>query len=206
MSGIGLPRFDMSFFAPAYTDPLFHFSLVAALWAMEWVKKSGYSYLSILPLTAAVAAGVAARESALVAGVAALFCGNPAAAFFAAPRGQKLRAFGRAAPARLWLPLAAGVFVFLLAHGEAIPTQVVEDNIVRQVSGGFDYFIEQAASVFMRKGVGIFILGWFYAFGPILAVALFYWRDVRDFFLANERLAVGRFNHNRLLPDRRRRQ
>ena len=161
-------------FYPAYADPLFHLSLAAALWAMEWVKKSGYSYLSILSLAVAVAAGVTARESALVAGVAALFCGNPTAAFFAAPPGKKLRAFGRAAPARLWLPLAAGVFVFLLARGD----------------GGSDYFIKQAASVFMSKGAGIFILGWFYAFGPILAIALFYWRDVRNFLLAHERLAA----------------
>ena len=177
-------------FYPAYADPLFHLSLAASLWAMEWVKKSDYSYLSILSLATAVAAGVAVRESALVAGVAALFCGNPVAAFLAAPRGKKLRAFGRAAPMRLWLPLAAGALVYLLARNAAVATQVADSESVRQVRDGFDYFIEQSASVFMRKGMGVFILGWFYAFGPILAVALFYWRDVRNFLLANERLTV----------------
>ena len=161
-------------FSPAYVDPLFHLSLVVALWAMEWVKKSGRSYLSILSLAAVVAAGVMVRESALIAGVAALFCGNPTAAFLVAPVGKKLRAFWRVVSPRLWLPLAAGLFVFLLLGDD----------------GGSGYFVQQAASVFMGKGVGVFVLAFFYAFGPVLAVALFYWRDVLDFLSAHERFAV----------------
>ncbi|MCG8557034.1 MAG: hypothetical protein MJD61_17375 [Proteobacteria bacterium] len=124
--------------------------------------------------------GAAFRESVLVAGVAALFAGNPLR-FERQGWLRWLPRLQRGDPKRLWprlIPIIGGIVVTCLVHeGVAISNK--------------SEALANLARNFVAKKPHTYVLAWFIAYGPFLLVALAGWRRQTTFLLERQPLLAA---------------
>ncbi|MCE5241340.1 hypothetical protein LLH23_22985 [bacterium] len=109
--------------------------------------------------------GVIFREIVLAAPLAALLADNPLALDRGALWGVRLVRPPRLAAA---LPLVCGLAGIALTHALATG------------NGGYS-FVRTVGSWIYSKSLAMYVLGWFIAFGPVLALVLYRARDVASF-------------------------
>lgn len=142
---------------PAYVDPLFLVFAFAGL-AVVSSMRDGITPVRIAALTALTIAGTIGRETMLLVPAAALFVLNPLPLPGVTGEGR------RAIPWPVLAPLAAGAVTL------AVMFQIVEADTTR------NYFA--AAAQWIRKAPTSYLLAWFTAYGPVVAVLVFDWRGV----------------------------
>lgn len=142
---------------PAYVDPLFLVFVFAGL-AVTSSLRHGITPGRIAALTLLTVAGTLGRETMLLVPAAALFVLNPL------PLPGVTVDWRRAIPWPVLIPLAAGAATL------AFTFQIVEADTTR------NYFA--AAAQWIRKAPTSYLLAWFTAYGPVVAVLFFDWRGV----------------------------
>ncbi|MDP1571038.1 MAG: hypothetical protein Q8L86_13660 [Vicinamibacterales bacterium] len=143
---------------PAYVDPLFLLLVLAGL-AVASTLRDEATPAKIALLTLLTIAGTLVRETMLLVPVAALFVRNP----LPLP-GVDADGGPRAFPVAVLIPIVAGVAALTFTFA------VVEADTTR------NYFA--AAAQWIRKPPTSYLLAWFTAYGPVVAVLVFDWRAV----------------------------
>lgn len=142
---------------PAYVDPLFLLFVLAGL-AVASSLARGVTPARIAALTALTIAGTVGRETMLLVPAAALFALNPL------PLSGVNGDWRRAIPWPVLGALGAGAATL------AVMFQIVEADTTR------NYFA--AAAQWIRKPPTSYLLAWFTAYGPVVAILIFDWRGV----------------------------
>jgi hypothetical protein len=155
------------FFYRAYPDPLLFVALLSGLILIDLVGRRPMA--AVIGLSLAVALGVLVREAALVLAFSFLFVGNPLP-LRSGDRGSWFRP-------HLLLPLAAGIASFATAHAIAVQT------------GDYSFLVGAYWWAYTKE-LPAYLQAWFVAFGPVLILALFDWRRVRQFLADHQALLV----------------
>lgn len=139
-----------------YVDPLYLVCVILALAAIESLNHHE-SRMTLAVLTALSMAGTFVRETMILLPVSAMVAAGPAVRAGASWRAA-LRPWSR-----MW-PVVAAAAAIATTH------LVVTAEPERSFVG--------AAAQWVRKGPSAYVLAWFTAYGPVLAVLLFDWRNV----------------------------
>jgi hypothetical protein len=152
-------------FYPVASEHLAYLAnMVMLLGAQQLRERISLRLLGVLGIVAFL--GATARETALLA---------PAALPFL--RGPLRRAVPPPVTLLLFVPLLAGVLAFALVH--AIGSQ----------TNSYGY-LQALVEWIRQKSIFVYVLGWWNAYGPILALPLFAWRGTLSFLRANQMLAL----------------
>lgn len=145
------------YFNGGYVDPPFMLCVMLALLLIQEMPRQP-SRRQVVALTALTIAGTLIRETMLLLPVCALLIGNPVR-----PR-LSMEEMRRRVSWYLLIPIAVGVSVIALTHS------VVIADTTRSFLA--------AARQWIRKPPSAYALAWFTAYGPVLALLVFDWRQV----------------------------
>lgn len=162
------------FFCPAQVDPLFLILLIASLLLLTKLK-SEHSRGLIVHLGLLMLIGAVVREAILLVAVAVIFIGNPIDDDLF--HWKSLRAKIVSVKYTLYLPLLAGICGLILTHLLATPTNKYS-------------FLRTAVFWAYCKSLASYILAWFIAFGPILAVLLYDIKGCCRFLMQEQHLFI----------------
>lgn len=160
---------------PVIVDYWMFVFLLVALILFEMLRRQPQQITRLVPLlTIVCAVGVAFREVLLLLPIAALFVFNPIQ--ISAPP-VTLAAIKRP-PALLILPLIGSLIVFGL---------IIANVVIEPSEYGFDSSI---FFWFYEKRLPQFLLGWFIAYGSLIVLVLYNWRDGLQFLREHQHLAI----------------
>jgi hypothetical protein len=145
-------------FNPGYVDPAFLVLVIAGL-AVAHTLQDGVTPGRIAALTALTVGGVLVRETMLLVPVSAMLATNPLPL-----AGARRAGGGRAVPWPVLIALGAGLAAMAFTH------LVVVADTTRSFAA--------AVTQWIRKPPSAYLLAWFTAYGPVLAVLAFDWRTV----------------------------
>jgi hypothetical protein len=160
---------------PVYIDPIFFVLLITGLILVTKLKSS-FSVGSIVALAALMFIGVAFREALLMVALTVPFIVNPITTDLLQWKHMKQKLF---TPVRVsfLLPLVAGICGLAVTH--LLATQ----------SNGYS-FLRTAQRWAYAKPLPGYILAWFIAFGPVLAVTLYDIRGCCAFLMRQQHLLI----------------
>lgn len=169
------------YYGPSTVDPWLFVFLLAGLLVIHHIReKLTARRIGALALLSFV--GVIFRESAIVVPVASLFVINPIAGNPFSRTGFKASlARIRAFPLALFIPLVCGALGIVLTHMIARE----EHRIYTSYS-----FIDTAISWVGEKPLPLYVLAWFIAFGPVLALLIPNLKSVAKFLIDHQYQAV----------------
>jgi hypothetical protein len=163
------------YFYPTDVDPWTFVFLLAGLIVMTKSIKSR-SNLLMLVMCSVVFVGVLFREVVLVVPIAIVFSGNPIA-FNGTPSLGTISIKMSKIPILNTTPIAAGIVGLVFTH-----------MISRSTN---DYsFLLTAASWAFDKPLITYVLAWFIAFGPVVVLILWNWRQSASFLSSNQSLTA----------------
>jgi hypothetical protein len=139
-------------------------NMVVLLGAQQLRERISLGVLGLLGFVTFL--GATARETALLAAAALPFL-----------RGPLRRAVPPRSTLLLVWPFIAGALAFALVH--AIGSQ----------TNSYGY-LQALLDWFGQKSIFVYVLGWWNAYGPLLALPLFAWRGTLSFLWANQMLAL----------------
>jgi len=142
-------------FNGGYVDPPFLVFVILALGLLDMMRTNTAAW-QWPALTALTVVGTAVRETMLLLPVSAFLLDNPFS--------DRWRLDVRRIEWRMLAPLAAGAAIVALTHA------IVDADTTRS-------FVA-AAMQWLRKPLSAYLLGWFIAYGPVLALLIFDGRDV----------------------------
>lgn len=157
------------FYAPISTDPLMLVALCGGLLVIHRIKQSP-SLVWVWLLGLIVFVGVLVREVVLIL---------PVALLVTAIRQIRPNPMFLLKQIRLayWIPAMLGIVALVISH-----------RVVVQL---YDYsFVGAGLNWLFAKRPWAYFEGWFLAFGPILVLPIFDWRNVRAFLAVNPDLAI----------------
>jgi hypothetical protein len=143
-------------FNGGYVDPLYLVLVIVALGLLETMRTRPAAW-QLPALTALTAVGALVRETMLLLPISALLLGNPLR--------ERMRLDIKRINWHMLAPIAVGVAVIAASH-----SLVVADTTRSFVA---------AALQWVRKPISAYLLAWFTAFGPVLALLIFDGRRVR---------------------------
>jgi hypothetical protein len=160
------------FYNPGYVDPPFIALMLAGLLVIKSIADS-YSVGKIVLLTLLSAAGALVRETMALVPICFLFVNGPIGALFRDGRAR------RSVPAwALMAPLVACLAVVAFTH------------VLVSVDATERSSMLQAAVQWLQKAPDAYVMGWFTAFGPVVAIVAFDWRRALRFLSDEEWLAA----------------
>ena len=164
------------FWYPVLVDYWLYPAILAGLLVVEHLRSGGSRriWLPILCLVSIFA--VAVREVGLLIPVAAMFTYNPMSGRLREVRTRigELRGLQRS----LLLPLLLAVLTLVAAR------------VLVDATGSYES-LRSAAYWLVNKWPTTFVLGWFLAYGPMLVLAMFYWRACLRYMRDHQ--AIGAF-------------
>jgi hypothetical protein len=164
---------------PVYSDPLLFVALLAGLIGIKKAQENA-TVARICLLGLIVFVGVIFREVTLVIAVAFLFSANPiilSGEISYALANFQLKRVIKSVPLIFFLPLGLGVLGLLLVC------------LVATQSNSYSP-IEEAISWAYKKPLLTYLHAWFIAFGPIIVVPIYYWREATRFLVENQFMLV----------------
>lgn len=144
-------------FNGGYVDPPFMLCVLLALVMVQGMRQQARPW-QVAALAALTIAGTLIRETMLLLPISALLMGNPV------QPGTSLAAVRRRTQWFLLIPIALGMAVIAFSH-----TVVIADTTRSFLA---------AARQWIRKPPPAYALAWFTAYGPVLALLAFDWRQV----------------------------
>jgi hypothetical protein len=159
------------FFNPGYVDPPFIACVLAALIVVS-VLAHDCSNANLALLTGLVIFGTFIRETMAIPAAAFVFVNNPIRS-----RWSGLSAAPRVPGWALWIPIAAATLTIAWTHA-----LVTVDTAERSFLG--------AVFQYLHKSPLSYLLAWFTAFGPVLAIVAFDWRAAARTLADHEWLLV----------------
>ena len=144
-------------FNGGYVDPPFMVFILLSLVMLQLMQLQARP-VQIGALTALTVGGMFVRETMLLLPISALLMGNPVRL------GEPLLTIRRRVQWFLLIPIAAGIAVIAVTHA------VVIADTTRSFLA--------AARQWIQKPPSAYVLAWFTAYGPVLALLAFDWRQV----------------------------
>ena len=167
------------YFYPAYADPWLFVALIAGLIGIQHAKSHPTVARTGL-LGSIVFAGVIFRESALIIAAAFLFSPNPLiqpADASAALAHLQVDRLVKRIPLILFVPLALGLLGLLIVSRAASQTNSYS-------------FLKTAVEMAYAKPGLTYLHAWFIAFGPIVIIVMYHWRDAIRILANNQSLLI----------------
>jgi len=154
---------------PVHCDTMyFVFVLLGLLAIYRYKERPSLRWLGCLAVLSFV--GALFREIVMI--VPVCFLGIHQPFFMSGPPGARWLKV-KMPPLRHWLPLLAGASGFLLAHSRAHSTD--------------DYtFLGTILEFFYTKPAIGYLQAWFLAYGPVLFIVIYDWRNVRAYLAENQ--------------------
>ena len=160
------------YYNPGYVDPPFLALLIVGLLLIKSIAED-YSIAKVVALTFVSAAGVLVRETMLLVPMSFLLVNAPVKALRQDGRLRRAASTGS-----LIGPLVLSVCALAFTHAV-----VTVDATERSSMFG-------AAYQWLHKSPDSYLMGWFTAFGPMLAIVLFDWRRALRFLADHRWLAA----------------
>jgi hypothetical protein len=149
----------LSYMHPLSTDSAVMAGLLAGLITIEWFHSRPSPARAVM-LSLLVAVGVTFHELMLIIGVCALWMPRPADS-----RGR----FAAMERSGAWLPMISGTIALVAIRAWIEPTPS-DYSLVRELTRGFT-----------EKSVLQIALAWFLVFGPLLALAAYFWKSTFEY-------------------------
>ncbi len=170
---------------PAHTDPWMWVFILSGLIAIHWYREGQNTRLWLAALCGLSAVGVIFREVVLAIPIVLLFARNPLArngTWQTVRRGDgslwlDLNPKLRRPMLSEFLPLICALIVWTFVHRAATPTEPFS-------------FLHTAVQWLRAKSLITYLHGWMLAYGVIIFLPVFFWRQSVDFLKARQDFLV----------------